>query len=64
MQQTALKEKQERPNNSLKAVKILSLDDKLDKIMEAIVFQQQLLVTTLKAMDSLLAEKNSKIIKV
>lgn len=57
MQQTALKEKQERP-------KILSLDDKLDKVMEAIVFQQQLLVTTLKAMDSLLAEKNSKIIKV
>jgi len=58
MQQTALKEKQERPN------KVLSLDDKLDKVMEAIVFQQQLLVTTLKAMDSLLAEKNSKIIKV
>jgi len=44
--------------------KSLSLDDKMDKIMEAIVFQQQLLVTTLKAMDSLLAEKNSKIIKV
>lgn len=43
---------------------VLSLDDKLDKVMEAIVFQQQLLVTTLKAMDSLLAEKNSKIIKV
>lgn len=42
----------------------LSLDDKLDKLMEAIVFQQQLLVTTLKAMDSLLQEKNSKIIKV
>lgn len=43
---------------------VLSLDDKLDKVMEAIVFQQQLLVTTLKAMDSILSEKNSKIIKV
>lgn len=49
----------------------LSIDDKLDKVMEAIVFQQQLLITTLKAMDSILtaqqsklAEKNSKIIKV
>lgn len=42
----------------------LSLDDKLDKLMEAIVFQQQLLLTALKAMDDLLSSKNSKIIKV
>lgn len=44
--------------------KILSLDDKLDKVMEAIVFQQQLLLTALKAMDDLLSSTKSKIIKV
>lgn len=35
----------------------LSLDDKLDKIMEAVVFQQQLLMTCLQAMDKILAPK-------
>lgn len=43
--------------------KKLTIDDKLDKIMEAVVFQQQLLLSTLKAMDHLLGEKQSKIIK-
>lgn len=42
--------------------KKLSFDDKLDKIMEAVVFQQQLLLATLKAVDNLLANK-SNIIK-
>lgn len=44
----------------------LSLDEKLDKIMEAIVFQQQLLLSCLKAMDQILGSKQatqSKIIK-
>lgn len=42
----------------------LSLSDKLDKVMEAIVFQQQLLLTCLKAMDKLLAPKSSIITPV
>lgn len=51
-------------DEEVKKPKSLSLDDKLDKVMEALVFQQQLLITALKAMDSILVEKNSKIIKV
>lgn len=43
---------------------ILSIDDKLDKIMEAIVFEQQLLLTCLKAMDSILVSKEAKSSKI
>lgn len=47
----------------------LSIDDKLDKIMEAVVFSQQLHITTLKALDIILGKRteestpSSKIIK-
>lgn len=41
----------------------LSIDDKLDRLMEVLVFIQQLQITALKGMDSLLADKASKIIK-
>lgn len=40
----------------------LSKDQKLDRIMETLLFQQHLLLATLKAMDKLL-EKRSSIIK-
>lgn len=52
MQQTDLKEKP------------LTVDDKLDKIMEAVAFQSQLLVSALVAFDKKLQEKESKIMKV
>lgn len=55
---------------SKKAKDTLSIDDKLDRIMEAIVFSQQLHITTLKALDIILGKKeeentssSSKIIK-
>lgn len=41
----------------------LSFDDKLDKIMEAIVFLQQLNLATLQAMDKMLGSKQSSIVK-
>lgn len=42
----------------------LSFDDKLDKIMEAIVFLQQLNLATLQAMDKMLGAKQpSSIVK-
>lgn len=42
----------------------LTMDDKLDRLMEAIAFQNRLLLTALSAMDKILADKQSKIIKV
>lgn len=42
-----------------KKQEILSIDDKLDRIMEAVLFQQQLHVTTLKALDIILGKKAS-----
>lgn len=49
----------------MKKTENLNLDEKLDKIMEAVVFQQQLLITSLKVMDSILTSQvtKSKIIK-
>lgn len=41
----------------------LTIDDKLDKIMEAVAFQSKILVSTLLAMDKLMGSKESKIIK-
>ncbi len=44
--------------------KKLSTSEKLDKIMEAVLFQHQLLVATIQAMDKILGEKKSSIIKL
>lgn len=52
MQQTDSKEK---PNN-------LTIDEKLDAIMEAIMFQQKLTLSALRAMDSLLSNKSNLIL--
>lgn len=41
----------------------LSIDDKIDKIMEAIVFLQQLNLASLQAMDKILGSKQPSIIK-
>lgn len=41
----------------------LTVDEKIDKLMEAILFLQQLNIMSLKAMDKILGTKESKIIK-
>lgn len=48
-------------DSSAPAVK-LSLDDKLDAIMEAIMFQQKLILSSLRAMDTLLSNKSNLIL--
>lgn len=42
----------------------LTVDEKLDKIMEAIAFQSQVLVSALVAFDKKIQAKESKIMKV
>lgn len=45
-------------------VKELTIDEKLDKIMEAVTFQHKLLVSALVSMDKLLGEKKKSIIQL